>query len=51
MTNLTTLVLAECAKIRPSEAMAGLGKMRYLTYLNLCNYMIIKMGISGSMTY
>ena len=47
MTNLTTLVLAECVKIRPNEAMAGLGKMRYLTYLNLCNFMIIQMATSG----
>jgi hypothetical protein len=36
MTNLTTLVLVECCRIKPNDMLAGLGKMRYLTYLNLC---------------
>jgi hypothetical protein len=50
MSHLTTLVLVECSKIRSKEAMAGLSKMRYLTYLNLCNRALMQTATSGSMT-
>jgi len=36
MSNLTTLILVECTRIKTNEAVNGLKKMKYLTYLNIC---------------
>lgn len=36
MASLTTLILVDCPRVRPTEAAAGISKMRYLNYLNLC---------------
>lgn len=47
MHNLSTLILVECSRVKAHEAALGLSKMRYLTYLNLCIFMIIKMEING----
>ena len=41
MQNLSTLILVECSRIKSQEAILGLPKMQYLTYLNLCNMLII----------
>jgi hypothetical protein len=38
MHNLSSLILAECDRVRPEEAIAGLPNMNYLTYLNICTF-------------
>ena len=50
MQNLSTLILVECSRIKSQEAILGLPKMQYLTYLNLCNMLIIQTEMSGSQT-
>jgi len=44
MQNLSTLILENCSRIKAHEATLGLPKMKYLTYLNLCNSFVIRDG-------
>ena len=47
MHELTTLILSECNQIRAAEAVEGLRKMKYLSYLNLCKCVPRQMATSG----
>jgi len=47
MHTLSTLILVDCPRIKTEEAVLGISKMEYLTYLNLCTSELIQTETNG----
>lgn len=47
MHNLSSLILVDCERVKVEEVINGLPKMNYLTYLNICIIVAMKMEITG----